>query len=233
MISSIPSDTLTIFQHNDIPTERYSSDTAAALQRYASNRMAEKAAQNGMNKREGRDAQKKSTDESNQANQRNRRNLRKDETDFQPEFDRDARERLANRCFEKRDLILIMIENYIINTGNSQSHQMLNTIDVGCNNVIEKPILQLMSTHRQLRAQWKGQIRPDEMKGRERLAKNLNVSQLNSLLHYLDNLYRDISELIQMNTTVNLLAQQPVRNTIDQLLMVFRTLLTMNGASPR
>ena len=126
-----------------------------------------------------------------------------------------------------------MIENYIINTGNSQSHQMLNTIDVGCNNVIEKPILQLMSTHRQLRAQWKGQIRPDEMKGRERLAKNLNVSQLNSLLHYLDNLYRDISELIQMNTTVNLLAQQPVRNTIDQLLMVFRTLLTMNGASPR
>lgn len=197
--------------------------------------MAEKAAQNGMSQREGRDAQKKSTDESKQVqtNQRNKRNLRKDETDFQPEFDRDARERLANRCFEKRDLILIMIENYIINTGNSQSHQMLNTIDVGCNNVIEKPILQLMSTHRQLRAQWKGQIRPDEMKGRERLAKNLNVSQLNSLLHYLDNLYRDISELIQMNTTVNLLAQQPVRNTIDQLLMVFRTLLTMNGASPR
>ena len=74
---------------------------------------------------------------------------------------------------------------------------------------------------------WQGQQRQDETKGKARLVQTLNIEQLNSLLHYLDNTYRDISEIISMNTKINLAVKQPMRRTVDQLLLVFRTLLSM------
>ena len=145
---------------------------------------------------------------------------------FRPDFDMHMRERLATRCFEKRDLIMILIENYIINSCSSQSYKLLNSIDASAG-LIEKPIVQLMHTRRQLRSMWQGQQRQDETKGKARLVQTLNIEQLNSLLHYLDNTYRDISEIISMNTKINLAVKQPMRRTVDQLLLVFRTLLSM------
>lgn len=145
---------------------------------------------------------------------------------FRPDFNLHMRERLAARCFEKRDLIMILIENYIINSCSSQSYGLLNSIEASAG-LIEKPIVQLMHTRRQLRSLWQGQQRQDETKGKARLAQTLNVEQLNSLLHYLDNTYRDISEIISMNTKINLAVKQPMRRTVDQLLLVFRTLLSM------
>lgn len=147
---------------------------------------------------------------------------------FRPDFNLYARERLANRCFEKRDLIMILIENYIINSCNSQSYELLHSIDASAG-LIEKPIVQLMNTRRQLRSMWQGQQRQDETRGKARLAEKLNVEQLNALLHYLDNTYRDISEVIMMNTKINLAVKQPMRRTVDQLLLVFRTLLSMTN----
>lgn len=145
---------------------------------------------------------------------------------FQPDFNLHMRERLATRCFEKRNLIMILIENYIINSCNSQSYELLNSIDASAG-LIEKPIVQLMLTRRQLRSLWQEQQRQNETKGKARLVQTLNVEQLNSLLHYLDNTYRDISEIISMNTKINLAVKQPMRRTVDQLLLVFRTLLSM------
>lgn len=145
---------------------------------------------------------------------------------FRPDFNLHTRERLATRCFEKRDMIMILIENYIIHSCSSQSYELLNSIEASAG-LIEKPIVQLMHTRRQLRSMWQGQQRQDETKGKARLVQTLNVEQLNSLLHYLDNTYRDISEIISMNTKINLAVKQPMRRTVDQLLLVFRTLLSM------
>lgn len=123
---------------------------------------------------------------------------------------------------------MILIENYIINSCNSQSYELLHSIDASAG-LIEKPIVQLMNTRRQLRSMWQGQQRQDETRGKARLAEKLNVEQLNALLHYLDNTYRDISEVIMMNTKINLAVKQPMRRTVDQLLLVFRTLLSMTN----
>lgn len=144
------------------------------------------------------------------------------------DFDFVSRERLATRCFDKRDLIMILIENYIISTCSSQSYELFNSIDAK-NALIEPPIVKLMTARRQLRTLWRGKQRQDEIRGRQKLAKKLNTNQLNALLHNLDNMYHDISEIIMMNTQINLAIKQPLRRTIDQLLLVFKTLLTMTA----
>lgn len=143
---------------------------------------------------------------------------RPNEMDFvQKRYDRDVRFHLARRCVSKRELILRFIEDYMNDILNSDACRVTG----GCQ-FVDRDVYDLLLRRRELR-NVRGE--QDDRKMISKIASRLNVEQLNLLLYNLDELYRDIVELIEMNEKSGLAIKTPLDQTFDILLQVIMNLL--------
>lgn len=139
------------------------------------------------------------------------------------QYDLDVRLHLAQRCVAKRERILRFIEEYIRDILNSASYRV-----TGCP-FIDRDMYDLLIRRRELRDRLQDSdndefVIPDRALT-IRIASRLNVDQLNVLLYNLEELYRDIVELVDMNERSGLAVKTPPEQTFDILMNVIVNLL--------
>lgn len=134
-------------------------------------------------------------------------------------YDLDVRLHLARRCLMKRERILRFIEEYARDIVNSDAYRL-----TGCP-FVDKDVYALLMRRRELRERLQIDGQSDDRAAVVRIAKRLNVEQLNLLLYNLEELYRDIVELIDMNEKSGIAVKTPPEQTFDILTSVLVNLL--------
>lgn len=141
------------------------------------------------------------------------------------DYQRDIKVHLARRYVNKRERILMLIEDFIDDVTVSQSYELNEKI---CNNPpINRSIVDLLIHRRQLR-QSKHTLMDDRYT--ENLASIMSVEKLNQLLHCLEDIYRDTADLIELNDKSGLAIKSPRYQTIEILLQIVLVLLDENNA---
>lgn len=132
-------------------------------------------------------------------------------------YDRDVRVHLTQRCVAKRERILRFIEDYMRDIVNSDVCRA-----TGCK-LVDRDVYDLLTRRRELRERSEEE---EDRKMINEIASRLDVEQLNLLLYNLEELYRDIVELVEMNEKSGLAIKSPLEQTFDILLHVIMNLLS-------
>lgn len=138
-------------------------------------------------------------------------------------YDIDVRLHLARRCVAKRERILRFIEDYTRDIVNSAAYRV-----TGCP-FVDRDVYELLIRRRELRESLQADNDYAQSHDRTltmRIASQLNVEQLNALLYNLEELYRDIVDLVDMNERSGLAIKTPPEQTFDILMNVIVNLLS-------
>lgn len=137
-------------------------------------------------------------------------------------YDAYTRLQLAARVTQRRERLLIFVTDYILETVNSDT---FNLIEGRTHGLIDASILKLLKNQQTLRN--------NELYIRKyttNVARNFTVEQLNELLFYYDEVYRDAIDLVDLTVKTGIALKAPVEDTIRTFLEILRVVLI---ASPK